>query len=67
MMLDPTNPDEWGPAVERAAESMAAHMWGAACWYQGAANDALTAAVGADPKDTQRVLRVWHEREDERP
>jgi hypothetical protein len=57
--IDPTNPEKWGPAVERAAEAIARATWGASHWYRGAANDALTAAFQIDPKDTQRVLRVW--------
>lgn len=58
--IDPTDPQQWGPAVERMAEKMAERMWGAACWYRGAANDALTAVFpNLDPKDTQRVAMVY--------
>lgn len=64
--IDPTDPQQWGLAIERMAEAMAQSMWGASCWYRGTANDALTAAFGLDPKDTQRVLMVWHEDEVDR-
>jgi hypothetical protein len=62
--IDATDPDEWGPAVEAMAAKMAERMWGPPHWYRGVANDALTAALGLDPKDTMRVFRVWEDRLD---
>lgn len=63
--IDPTDPAQWGPAVERMAQKMADRMWGAPHWYRGAANDALTTVFDLDPKDTSRMLRVWLEMERE--
>jgi hypothetical protein len=60
VLLDPTDPQMWGAAVERMAAKMAARMWGVPAWYRGTANDALTAAFpGLDPKDTARVLHAY--------
>lgn len=63
--IDPTDPDQWGPAVERMAEKIAGSTWGVSHWYRGVANDALTAVFPhLDPKDTQRVLWVYLERDE---
>lgn len=63
--IDPADPQSWGPAVERAAVVIARTTWGMPDWYRGAANAVLTDAFGLDPKDTQRVLHVYHEDPDE--
>lgn len=66
--FDPTDPQIWGAMVDRMAEKMADRMWGTRLWYLGVANDALTAAfLHLDPKDTQRVLRVYIEPPDDEP
>lgn len=59
MMLDPTDPDAWGPAVDRMAKTMARQCWGKPEWYRMVANDALSAALDLDPKDTTRVLWAY--------
>jgi hypothetical protein len=58
--IDPTDPQSWGTAVERAAEAIARMTWGPSSWYRGAANAALTDAFELDAKDTQRVLMAYH-------
>lgn len=63
--IDPTDPQEWGPAVERIAEKLAERMWGNPLWYRGMANDALTTVFpNLDPKDTQRVSWIYFDTEE---
>lgn len=68
-MIDPTDPDEWGPAVERMAMKMTEMMWGRHEWYRAVANAALTVAFDGleiadlDPKDTDRVCWEYFARE----
>lgn len=62
--FDVSDGEVWEAMVDRTAEAMAEHMWGATCWYRGSASRALTAALGLDPEDVKRVEREHDDRLD---